>query len=197
MTFSMGIVPQSFYFQNTKTVATQLLGKIICHRLASGRILKGRIVETEAYLGIDDPACHTFKERKTARTRSMYLDGGHSYIYLIYGLHYCLNFVTRTSAHPEAVLIRALEPLNQKSFLSPAEVSSNGPGKLCRFLHISREQDGRSLWSRKQNLWVLDAPLVPKKQIVTKSRIGVAYAGEASDWPLRFYIRDNRFVSKK
>lgn len=104
------ILEQDFFFQKTEDVARKLLGKVLCFKNEDGKILSGRIVETEAYTGINDPACHTFGSRKTERTQTMYLEGGYSYVYLIYGMYNCLNFVTRKSGEPEAVLIRALEP---------------------------------------------------------------------------------------
>jgi DNA-3-methyladenine glycosylase len=186
----LGPLPQSFYRQNTTVVAKKLLGKILCRKWR-GKVHRYRIVETEAYLGIEDPACHTFGGRNTKRVKSMYLDGGHSYIYLIYGMYYCLNVVTKTPKHPEAVLIRALEPIPIKT---EQGLHTNGPGKLCRHLHLTKKEDGLSLW-KKNLLWIENAPRT-KKQIVAKSRIGVDYAGSASSWPLRFYIKNNPYVSR-
>ncbi|WP_374029422.1 DNA-3-methyladenine glycosylase [Bdellovibrio bacteriovorus] len=104
------ILPQDFYYQDTTTVAKALLGKVLHIKDKDQGEHRARIVEVEAYLGVEDPACHTFGDRRTQRTKSMYLNGGHSYVYLIYGMYHCLNFVTRTEEHPEAVLIRAVEP---------------------------------------------------------------------------------------
>ena len=132
----------------------------------------------------------------------MYLDGGHSYIYLIYGMHHCLNVVTRTSAHPEAVLIRAAEPLVELSAplttlkLAKSKIPTNGPGKLCRYLGRTKNQDGLELWNQESGLWIEEAARLSSGRIVEKSRIGVDYAGKAAPWPLRFYIRENPFVSK-
>lgn len=199
----MALLHRDFYFQNTTTVAKKLLGKILCHKNNRGKIIKGRIVETEAYLGVEDPACHTFGDRRTNRTRSMYLDGGHSYIYFIYGMYHCLNVVTRTSAHPEAVLIRAIEPLpaNKKSPSLPQpkekKLLTNGPGKLCRFLELDKTHDGLELWRKNSGLWIEEAPQIKRSELIKKPRIGVDYAGFAALWPLRFYIRDNPYVSKK
>lgn len=196
------ILSQKFYFQDTTTVARSLLGKILNIRTDHG-LQRARIVETEAYLGIKDPACHTFENRLTARTQSMYLDGGHAYIYLIYGMYHCLNFVTLTTAEPEAVLIRAVEPLSSKDKLSEPrlrkrDLKTNGPGKLCRYYGITKDQDGVKLWKKNSPLFVTEDDFsVSEKQIVARPRIGVDYAGEAALWPLRFYIRDNLFISKK
>jgi DNA-3-methyladenine glycosylase len=183
-------LPPSFYQKKTEIVAQRLLGKNLCRRWR-GKVFRYRIVETEAYLGIGDPACHTFGGRNTQRVQSMYLDGGHSYIYLIYGMYYCLNVVTKTPRHPEAVLIRAVEPLQPEK-----DIHTDGPGKLCRHLHLTKKEDGLSLW-KKSSLWIEDAPAVPKKNIVAKKRIGVDYAGSAAKWPLRFYLRGNSYVSRQ
>lgn len=191
-------LPQEFYFADTTTVAKKLLGKVLCRRLPDGKILRGRIVETEAYLGIKDRAAHTFGGRNTDRVRSMYLDGGHAYVFLIYGMYNCLNFVTRTLDHPEAVLIRAIEvPVEKTPKMFQKGLPTNGPGKLCRYFQITREDDGLALWKKKSGLWVEDAPNLPKKEIVTTVRVGIDYAQEAIHWPLRFYIKDNPFISKK
>jgi DNA-3-methyladenine glycosylase len=191
------LLPQEFYFNDTETVAKKLLGKILCYRNPEGEILKGRITETEAYLGIEDAAAHTFGGRRTERNKSMYLDGGHSYIYFIYGMYYCLKVVTKTHEHPEAVLIRALEPV-QKGEVSTKkkDLKTNGPGKLCRYLGLTKEQDGLKMWKKSSGLWILDNEEMKPKQIVSRPRIGVDYAGEAAAWPMRFYIKDNPFVSR-
>lgn len=189
-------LPQDFYFQDTVTVSRALLGKILCHKNEDGETLRASIVEVEAYLGVKDKACHTFGGRQTPRTRSMYLEGGHSYIYLIYGMYHCLNIVTRTSEHPEAVLIRALEPIPRPASLAKKNLKTNGPGKLCREWNITKKHDGLALWKKQSGLWVEDAPAIPAAAIVSRPRIGVDYAAEAALWPLRFYMKDNPFISK-
>lgn len=188
------ILSQDFYFDDTESVAKKILGKTLCRRLNDGTVMKGKITEVEAYLGVEDPACHTFGGRQTQRVQSMYLDGGHSYVYFIYGMYYCLNVVTRTAEHPEAILIRALEVMGE----DPKEKQkANGPGKLCRHFQITKDDDGLRLWKKKSNLWIEDAESLKKTQILARPRIGVAYAREAAEWPLRFYIKDNPSVSKK
>ncbi len=190
----------SFYRRKTETVARQLLGKKLVH-LHNGQRLSGIITETEAYLGLTDRACHTFGGRKTGRVKSMYLDGGHSYVYLIYGMYFCFNVVTRTAAHPEAVLIRALEPVEGISQMQELagqqdiKKLTNGPGKLCRALNITKQQDGLSLLGKE--IFIEDHLSIPKQKVISRSRIGIASAQEAVDWPLRFYIKDNEFISKK
>lgn len=196
----MIILPQEFYFEDTTTVAQKLLGKILCVRTDGGEVLRSRIVETEAYLGIDDAACHTFEDRRTPRTKSMYLDGGHSYVYMIYGMYFCLNFVTRTFQHPEAVLLRAVEPLPAipHSELKKKDLKTNGPGKLCRHYNINKDHDGLKLWKKSSSIYVMDDnQVISSKQIHKTMRVGVDYAGEAAEWPLRFYLKDNPFISKK
>ncbi|MDG0815035.1 DNA-3-methyladenine glycosylase [Bdellovibrio svalbardensis] len=191
------ILPQEFYFNDTTSVAKSLLGKVL-HIQTTGQEFRARIVETEAYLGVIDPACHTFGNKKTPRTKSMYMDGGHSYVYMIYGMYFCLNFVTRTSEHPEAVLIRGLEPLPSDPDIKKKNIKTNGPGKLCKHYHITKALDGVCLWKKKSPLFVSDDNFkVSAKNIIARPRIGVDYAGEAAAWPLRFYIADNVYVSKK
>lgn len=190
------ILPQEFYFRDTESVAKSLIGKVLNIKTGKQK-QKARIVEVEAYLGIADPACHTFENRCTPRTKSMYLDGGHSYVYFIYGMYYCLNFVTRTKEHPEAVLIRAVQPLDGETQVKKKDFKTNGPGKLCKYYNITREHDGLCLWKKKSSLYVIDDGFkVKKNDIITSSRIGVAYAADAAQWPLRFYLKDNLYVSK-
>ena len=207
-------LPLSFYQRDTKKVAKELLGKRLCHKLPNGKILSGIIVETEAYLGVDDPACHTWKGKRTDRVHSMYLAGGHAYIYMIYGMYFCLNVVTKGEEEPEAVLIRAVMPLDGflptggqikpkravKRLGSETKIA-NGPGKLCRAFHIDRSLDGTSL--RSKELWIEEVSDITKElglgnfKITAKPRVGVDYAGKAAKWPLRFYVKDSAYISKK
>jgi DNA-3-methyladenine glycosylase len=190
------ILPQDFYIQETTDLAQSLLGKVL-HIQTQDKEEKARIVEVEAYLGVDDPAAHTFGDRRTNRTASMYLDGGHSYVYLIYGMYNCLNIVSRTSDHPEAILIRAVEPLTGAKPTHKKDMKTNGPGKLCKHYGITRDHDGLRLWKKSSALYLTDDDYeVDPKQIVACPRIGVDYAGEAAKWPLRFYLKNNIFVSK-
>jgi DNA-3-methyladenine glycosylase len=194
------ILGPRFYHRKTDEVARRLLGCTLVH-IVNGQRLAGRIVETEAYMGIEDPACHTFGDRRTLRTKSMYLDGGHAYVYLIYGMHFCFNVVTRAIDVPEAVLIRAVEPTegievmrelrNAKSKkvlkTSVAKLNknlANGPGKLCQALAIDRSCDGLPLTNAE--LFIEEGQRIDEKKIIAGPRIGVAYAGIAAAWPLRF-----------
>lgn len=192
------ILPVSFYRRDTETVARELLGQRLCRRLPDGRLLSGLIVETEAYLGVNDRACHTFGGRRTARTETMYAAGGIAYVYLIYGMYHCLNAVTQSEGVPEAVLIRALAPelgheLWQAQYpaLQPPQWLS-GPGRLCRALQIDKTCNGLSL--RSQALWVETGDTVTG--IVAGPRVGVAYAGDAAQWPLRFSVQGAAAVSR-
>ena len=197
---------REFYLQDTVEAAKALLGKCLVRRL-EGELLAVRITETEAYIGRCDRACHAYNYRRTARTDTLFREGGHAYIYFIYGMYHCLNFVTEPEGEPAAVLIRAGEPLagtdtirrlrfgdkpltayRQKNFL-------NGPGKLCKGLSLAREQNGLDLVTGEE-LFVCDSPEdlgLPspkphKERIRCGPRIGVDYAGEVRDYPWRFWL---------
>lgn len=194
-------LPLSFYRRDTEAVARELLGMRLCRRLPDGSLLSGRIVETEAYLGVRDPACHTFGGRHTPRTATMYAAGGVAYVYLIYGMHWCLNAVTRSEGEPEAVLIRAVAAEQGAEHfaatlphLKPAQWLS-GPGRLCRAMAIGREQNGVSL--RSDELWIEKGVAVGSEHVAAAPRVGVDYAGEAAAWPLRFYIKGEPAVSRR
>ncbi len=193
-------LPLSFYRRDTETVARELLGQYLCRRLPDGRLLSGRIVEAEAYLGVTDRACHTFGGRRTPRTETMYANGGVAYVYLIYGMYHCLNAVASHEGEPEAVLIRALAPeqghdywQEQYSKLKPHQWLS-GPGRLCRALHVDKTCNGLSL--RSDELWIARGKKIEAASIISSPRIGVDYAGEATLWPLRFSVAGERSVSR-
>lgn len=195
------LLPLEFYQRDTTKVAKELLGKVLVHLTPKGERVSGRIVETEAYLGVQDRACHTFGGRKTERTKTMFLDGGHAYVYLIYGMHNCLNAVTRREGDPEAVLIRAIEPLEGIEIMKKRRPQAkrlieltSGPGRLCSALAIDRSCN--SLLLDRGSLFIEDAPRLAPSRIVESARIGVDYAGEAAQWPLRFSEKDHLFVSK-
>lgn len=194
-------LPLSFYRRDTEQVAKELLGKKLV-RIYKGKRISGIIVETEAYVGSHDKACHGFGHRRTERTKALYLDGGFSYIYLIYGMYYLLNAVTGHTEEPTAVLIRAIEPTEGLDFMRTFRRYdnknhlglANGPGRLCEALNIDKKLNMLPL--NEGELFIEDAPKIPSKMIVATPRIGVDYAAEAASWPLRFLIRDNAFVSK-
>lgn len=186
---------QDFYLRSTKTVARDLLGCFLVRDLEDRR-LAGRIVEVEAYLGARDAACHSFRGR-TKRNDVMFGPGGHAYVYFIYGFHHCLNVVTLGEGEPEAVLIRALEPVEgleamRKNRRERPNLCS-GPGVLCQALQIDRAFNGHPLWMPP--LYVCPGERTPAARIAAGPRIGVDYAGEAASWPLRFCIKGNRHVS--
>jgi DNA-3-methyladenine glycosylase len=173
----------SFYKRDAETVAQDLLGKTLVIRL-SGLERRSRITETEAYVGVHDLACHASKG-KTKRTEIMFGPAGRAYVYLIYGMYDMFNIVTG-DGDGQAVLIRAVEPLN-------FEGDTKGPSKLCKVLGITRELNNEPLFGEK--LW-LEKGKVPKT-ITTTPRVGVEYAKEWKDAPLRFYDAESPWVSKK
>ena len=181
---------RDFYARPTLDVARDLLGCWLVHETADGR-LDGRIVETEAYVGLDDLASHASKGR-TARTEIMFGLPGHAYVYLVYGMHNCFNAVARDDEIAGAVLVRALEPG------SGVTGRTDGPGRLCRSLGIDRRHNGLDLTSITGGLWVErrpdDRPLGP---IETSPRIGVAYAGDWAARPWRFYVPTSDWVSAR
>lgn len=195
------VLPLDFYLRETKKVARELLGKTLVHVGPRGQRVAGRIVETEAYLGVGDMAAHSFGGLRTARTQTMFMRGGHAYVYFIYGMHSCFNVVTRDQGIPEAVLIRALEPLEGLELMRlrrPAAKTdvdlTSGPGKLCAALAIDRSCNALELFQKP--LFIEDAATIKRSAIVASSRIGVDYAEHAAEWPLRFSLKGNPFVSK-
>jgi len=194
---------RSFYQHDPVPLARALLGQRLVRVLNHHR-LAGTIVEVEAYLGIRDKAAHTCNGRRTPRNESMWGEGGHAYVYFTYGMHHCLNVVASTAGDPVAVLIRALEPTEGIEHMyrhrKPARRDSDlcsGPAKLCQALKIDRELDGEDL-VKSGGLFIEQvrrSPL-PASRVATGPRIGVSYADEWADKPLRFFIKDNIHVSK-
>jgi DNA-3-methyladenine glycosylase len=178
-------LPRTFYNRDALHVAQDLIGKILVHRF-DDRELRARIVETEAYVGPHDLACHASKGR-TGRTEVMFGRAGHAYVYLIYGMYKMLNIVTADVDDAQAVLIRAAEPLDGW------QADLSGPGKLCRDMHITRGQNGLDL--TENELFLLDNPDDHPKIVRTK-RIGVDYAKEWTHALLRFYDANSPAVSK-
>lgn len=179
-------LPRAFYDRDTVAVARDLLGKLLVH-VVDGRERVGRIVEVEAYLGEHDLAAHSCRGR-TERTKVMFGPPGHAYVYLVYGMHYCLNVVTEREGHASAVLLRAVEPVKNLAG------RTQGPGLLCRALGVDKSLNAHDLLS--DNLY-LAAPETPERFTLAKSpRIGVAYARHWAKRLLRFYIKGNPFVSR-
>ena len=191
-------LPRSFYQQSTTDVARQLLGKILVRRHPDGDRM-GRIVETEAYLGPHDLACHAAKGR-TRRTEVMFGPAGHAYVYFIYGMYHMLNLVTEAKDYPAAVLLRAVEPLDGVALMKQRRRSetlgnlASGPGKLCQAFDIDGSLNGADLCGK---LLYIDDDGEPAPKLQSTARIGVEYAGQWKDKPLRFMVPDNEFVSKR
>lgn len=183
---------KNFYQQSTLQLSQQLLGKFLVKNIGNKKIV-GKIVETEAYIGPKDLASHASRG-KTKRTKAMFDSGGLWYIYLIYGMYYCLNIVTEQKDYPAAVLIRAVEPI---AGFKP-EIKTDGPGKLCRAFQIDKKLNNKPAFGKTALLWIEDRGVkLSPSQIKKAKRIGVDYAGEYKNKLWRFYIKDNPFVSKK
>lgn len=192
-----------FYTRDSIAVARALLGQTLV-RLVDDQRLAGVIVETEAYLGAIDKAAHTFNGRRTARNASMWLGGGHAYVYFTYGMHYCMNVVAGKAEEPVAVLLRAIEPTEGLDFMRQRRKAAkrnadlcSGPAKLCQALGIDRQNDGTDLVA-SESLFIEKrrGPAIAPADIVASPRVGVAYAEEWAAKPLRFYIANNLHVSK-
>jgi len=205
----MAILPQTFFDGDTVDIARALVGKYLV-RQYDGLVLAGRVSEAEAYVGRVDKACHAYNYRKTRRTATLFSPPGTAYVYLIYGMHCCLNFVTEPEGEPAAVLIRGLLPrynadiISENRFGCKAESMTvyqgknflNGPGKVCAGLRIDRSLNG--LPHGSPDLFLCDAlsdiglPDHPEDQeplkIKVGKRIGIDYAEEAIDFPWRFYL---------
>jgi DNA-3-methyladenine glycosylase len=198
-----GSLPADFFLRDADTLARELLGRWLVRSVGGSRKAVARIVETEAYLGVDDPASHAYGGRRTQRTETMYRRGGCAYVYLIYGMYHCLNIVAGPVERPHAVLIRAVEALEGYQWmrrnrgragrLRPGELGG-GPGKLCQALAIDRSLDGTPL-SEGPLRCAVGEP-VAEGAVVRGPRVGIDYAGDAAAWPLRFAIRGNREVSR-
>lgn len=201
----MARLSREFYNGDTVETAQKLLGKYLV-RMLDGEALAGRITETEAYVGRCDKACHAYQYRKTERTSTLFMEPGHAYIYLIYGMYSCLNFVTEPEGEPAAVLIRAIEPVAGEETMRRARFGDkpmtayrrknfmNGPGKLCKGLSLTRNENRLDL--EGDTLFVCDSPadiglpcpILPRERILSGPRIGIDYAEEAKDFPWRFWL---------
>jgi len=197
---------RDFYNRDTITVSQDLLGKYLVHKV-NGEELVGMIVEVEAYKGPLDKAAHSYNNRRTERNEVMYGEAGFAYVFIIYGMYNCMNVVTEEKEKPEAILVRALEPIKGinamaqyrygKSFedLNKREQKNltNGPGKLCKAMMITKSLNGDDLLG--DSLYITEGNK-EHIEIVTSKRIGIDYAEEAIHYPWRFYIKENKFVSK-
>lgn len=201
--FPLSPLPTEFYRRPAEDVARDLLGRYLVRELTGERLVL-KLVETEAYLGAPDRASHAWGGRRTERTESLYLPGGHAYVYFIYGIHFCLNAVTGDSDIGSAVLLRAGEPVAGSELMRrhrgwegkrvrPGDLAG-GPGKLCQALAVDRALDGALLTAGE--LWIAVGQPVPAERIARGPRVGVDYAREAALWPLRFAEAGNRHVSR-
>jgi DNA-3-methyladenine glycosylase len=188
-------LPTSFYDRPTELVARELLGAILEHESPEG-VASGRIMETEAYLGPDDPACHAVAGR-TERTWHLHGPPGTAYVYFIYGVHWCFNAVTREEGHGSAVLVRAIEPVRGLDLMKQRRGGvrrdidlTNGPGKLCQALGIDGALDGARLDRGPLRIRAGDA--VSNHDVEVTARVGIT---RAADWPLRWFVRGNPYVS--
>lgn len=196
------MLPIEFYTRaDVVQIAKELLGKVLVTTF-DGLVTSGIIVETEAYAGVADKASHAYGGRRTARTETMYSEGGVAYVYLCYGIHHLFNVVTNIEDIPHAVLIRAIEPLEGidimlerrgKEKLNPALTA--GPGAMSSALGIHTKHTGNNL--AEGEIVIEDRGIiVQKKDIISGTRVGVAYAAEDAYLPYRFWIKDNPYVSK-
>lgn len=197
------ILKRDFYERDTLTVAKGLLGKFIVHETSEG-LTMGKIVETEAYIGPEDKASHAYDNLRTPRTEVQFGPKGHAYIYLVYGINYCLNATSgRLAGKPEAILVRALEPLaGIEIMLRRRDVSNgnasnltNGPGRLCMAMGLTKKQNAADFCVSPLHIDV--GEVVDEEDIAQSTRVNVDYADEWRDRPWRFYIRNNKFVSKR
>lgn len=199
----MPTLPIQFFTRpNPVQVAKDLLGKYLVTHF-EGEITSGKIVETEAYRAPDDRACHAFANRRTARTEVMFAEGGRAYVYLCYGLHHLFNVVTGPADAAHAVLIRAIEPIDnvelmlaRRQMVKLERRLTAGPGALTEALGIRTAHTGLGLLEPTGPIWLEDrGEVVLEENIVASPRVGVAYAKECADWPWRFRIKDSRWTS--
>lgn len=190
---------REFYNRDVLTVAEEILGKILVHKTKEG-VAKGKIVEVEAYNGLCDKAAHSYQNLRTERTKIQYGQGGYAYVYLIYGMHICMNIVTNRKDLPEVLLLRALEPVEGIDLMKKRRKTDNlknlcsGPGKLSQAMGITRENYGEDLCG--DSFYLEDAPVLAPEEIRRTKRINIDYAEEAADFLWRFSVKGNPYVSR-
>ena len=204
----MRYLEREFYRQTSIEVAKSILGKYLVHRTHNQELIV-KIVETEAYMGAEDKAAHSYNNRRTKRTEVMFGPPGFAYVYLIYGMYSCMNVVASQTGTPQAVLIRGSEPiagLDKMAELRYHKAASvctrkellnltNGPGKLCMAMDINGENNGDDLCGNR--LYLYEDDKESTFEMVTTTRINIDYAEEAIHFPYRFYIKGNPYISRK
>lgn len=198
----MNKLPRDFYLRSdTLQIAQDLLGKLLVIPTETGERVSGMIVEVEAYLGEIDKAAHSYKNRRTARNEITYAIGGHAYIFFIYGMYFQFNVVCGAENIPRVCLIRAVEPIEGIEFMREhrGEMKdqnlTSGPGKLCIAFGIDKSFNGEDLLGER--IWLEDYRTVSVEEISSGKRIGIDYAQEFAEKPWRFWVKGNRFVSRK
>ncbi|WP_212744573.1 DNA-3-methyladenine glycosylase [Bacillus sp. E(2018)] len=184
----------------TLVLAKELLGMKLIHLDDDGKT-SGYIVETEAYLGPEDRAAHSYNNRRTARTEVMFSEAGRVYTYFIYGMHVCFNIVSGPVNKPEAILIRALQPIEGIEIMKERRVRAkteiqltNGPGKLSKAMGFTLTDSGKKM--NEEDIRIEDGMNIEPNQIISGPRIGIQYAEEAVHYPYRFWIKNNPYVSR-
>ena len=194
-------LPDKFFLRaNTIRVAQDLLGQLLVVPNVDGTRVSGMIVETEAYMGIEDKAAHSYGGRRSARNEITYAEGGHVYVFFVYGMYYQLNLVTGPAEQAHVVLIRAVEPvegieiMRERRGATPDKNLTSGPGKLTIALGIDRSFNGGHLSGDR--IWVEEYKRIKKSEIASGPRVGIDYAEDFVEMPWRFWITGNRFVSR-
>lgn len=190
-----------FYSRSdTARIARELLGKLLVVPTPSGERVAGMIVETEAYLGIEDRAAHSYGGRRTPRNEVMYGEPGHAYVFFVYGMYHQFNVVCGPRDHPHAILIRGAEPVegfetmrDRRAGRKDSELAS-GPGKLCIAFDIDRKLNGEDLLGDR--VWIEEFRRIKRSEIAVGPRVGIDYAGEDARLPLRFWLRGSENVSR-
>lgn len=201
---------KEFYSRDTITVSKELLGKNLV-RVINGKKVKGKIVETEAYLGLIDKASHAYGGKITKRVKPLYGQPGIAYVFSIYGMYQCFNIITKEVGEPEGVLIRALEPVEGLDIIANNRYSkeyegltkkekknlTNGPSKLCIAMDIDKNRHNFMDLLNSEELYIEEYLEIPMEDVEERPRVGIDYAEEAAAFLWRFYIKENEFISKK
>ncbi|MBK6859475.1 MAG: DNA-3-methyladenine glycosylase [Saprospiraceae bacterium] len=199
----MKLIDREYYLSpDVVGLAKSLLGKILVSKV-DNHITSGIIIETEAYKAPEDRASHAFNNRRTPRTSTMFMEGGHAYVYICYGIHHLFNIITAVEGIPHAVLIRALEPLDgldhmliRRRISSLKHTITKGPGSLSQAMGITQNLNATKLYDRKSPIQLFESnQMYSDSQIGISKRIGVESSGDSAHLPYRFYIKGNRFVS--